>query len=73
MLYVPNSGNTQEEVDEAERLCKDLVETVRAEYERMKSRPPAPYEPYGDRGRRDYGGRPVSVSRLDCYFDKVLI
>ncbi|OAQ25840.1 hypothetical protein K457DRAFT_752809 [Linnemannia elongata AG-77] len=60
-LYISILGNTQEEVDEAERLCKDLVETVRAEYERMKSRPPAPYEPYGDRGRRDYGGRPVKL------------
>ncbi|KAF9911063.1 hypothetical protein EC991_004936 [Linnemannia zychae] len=57
-LYISIVGNSQEEVDEAERLCKDLVETVRAEYERMKSRPPAPYEPYGDRGGRQYGGRP---------------
>ncbi|KAG0378717.1 hypothetical protein BGX24_003004 [Mortierella sp. AD032] len=57
-LYISIVGNAQEEVDEAERLCKDLVETVRGEYERMKSRPPALYEPYGDRGRRDYGGRP---------------
>ncbi|KAF8946456.1 hypothetical protein BGZ47_000526 [Haplosporangium gracile] len=66
-LYICILGNTQEEVDEAERLCKDLVETVRAEYERMKSRPPAPYEPYGDRGSRHYGGRPSYPSNGDNY------
>ncbi|KAG0312188.1 hypothetical protein BGZ97_011377 [Linnemannia gamsii] len=66
-LYISIVGNTQEEVDEAERLCKDLVETVRAEYERMKSRPPAPYEPYGDRGSRHYGGRPSYHSNGDGY------
>ncbi|KAG9061729.1 hypothetical protein KI688_006879 [Linnemannia hyalina] len=66
-LYISILGNTQEEVDEAERLCKDLVETVRAEYERMKSRPPAPYEPYGDRGRRDFGGRPSYHGNGDSY------
>ncbi|KAF9104132.1 hypothetical protein BGX29_002326 [Mortierella sp. GBA35] len=57
-LYISILGNSQEDVDEAERLCKDLVETVRAEYERMKSRPPAPYEPYGGHRSGHYGGRP---------------
>ncbi|KAF9174481.1 hypothetical protein BGX21_007370 [Mortierella sp. AD011] len=55
-LYINIIGNTQEDVDAAERLCKDLVETVKAEYERMKSRPPMPQEPYGH--NRNYGGRP---------------
>ena len=57
-VYDVFSGNAQEDVDEAERLCKDLVETVRAEYERMKSRPPMQQEPYGQ--NRHYGGRSVS-------------
>ncbi|KAF9432691.1 hypothetical protein BGZ76_010453 [Entomortierella beljakovae] len=55
-LYINIIGNTQEDVDEAERLCKDLVETVKAEYEKMKSRPPMPQEPYGQ--NRHYGSRP---------------
>ncbi|KAF9960707.1 hypothetical protein BGZ70_008518, partial [Mortierella alpina] len=54
-LYINILGNTQEDVDAAESLCKDLVETVKAEYTRMKSRPPAPQEPYGH--GRHYGGR----------------
>ncbi|KAF9961238.1 hypothetical protein BGZ72_004379 [Mortierella alpina] len=54
-LYINILGNTQEDVDAAERLCKDLVETVKGEYTRMKSRPPAPQEPYGH--GRHYGGR----------------
>ncbi|KAG0210909.1 hypothetical protein BGX28_008746 [Mortierella sp. GBA30] len=54
-LYINILGHTQEDVDAAENLCKDLVETVRAEHEKMKSRPPVPQEPYGH-GR--YGGRP---------------
>ncbi|KAI1315297.1 hypothetical protein EDD11_001029 [Mortierella claussenii] len=52
-LYINILGNYQEDVDEAERLCKDLVETVKAEYERMRSRPPV-HEPYG---HNRYGGR----------------
>ncbi|KAF9351406.1 hypothetical protein BGX26_010577 [Mortierella sp. AD094] len=55
-LYINIIGNSQEDVDAAERLCKDLVETVKAEHERMKSRPPMPQEPYGH--NRNYGGRP---------------
>ncbi|KAG0247310.1 hypothetical protein BG011_001686, partial [Mortierella polycephala] len=51
-LYINIIGSAQEDVDEAEKLCKDLVETIRAEYEKMKSRPP---EPYGY--SRHYGGR----------------
>ncbi|KAF9110552.1 hypothetical protein BGX27_006188 [Mortierella sp. AM989] len=54
-LYINIIGNSQEDVDAAERLCKDLVETVKAEYERMKSRPPMPQEPFGH--NRHYGGR----------------
>ncbi|KAF9291961.1 hypothetical protein BGZ68_001047 [Mortierella alpina] len=54
-LYINILGNTQEDVDAAERLCKDLVETVKGEYTRMKSRPPPPQEPYGH--GRHYGGR----------------
>ncbi|KAG0056017.1 hypothetical protein BGZ83_006630 [Gryganskiella cystojenkinii] len=51
-LYINILGRSQEDVDDAERLCKDLVATVKAEYERFKSRPPQPeYE------RRPYGGR----------------
>ncbi|KAF9313036.1 hypothetical protein BG003_005675 [Podila horticola] len=46
-LYINIIGNSQEDVDNAERLCKDLVETVKAEYERMKSRPAPPHESYG--------------------------
>lgn len=52
--YCIPSGNNQEDVDNAERLCRDLVETVKAEYERMKSRPPPPHESYGH--SRQYGG-----------------
>ncbi|KAF8929039.1 hypothetical protein BGZ58_009199 [Dissophora ornata] len=54
-LYINILGNSQEDLDAAERLCKDLVETVRAEHERMKSRPPMQQEPYGH--GRQYGGR----------------
>ncbi|KAI9234616.1 MAG: hypothetical protein BYD32DRAFT_464241 [Podila humilis] len=52
-LYINIIGNNQEDVDNAERLCRDLVETVKAEYERMKSRPPPPHESYGH--SRQYG------------------
>ena len=56
------SGRSQEDVDDAERLCKDLVATVKAEYERWKSRPPQPeYE------RRPYGGRSVSTKTPQKY------
>ncbi|KAI7828168.1 hypothetical protein BC939DRAFT_69640 [Gamsiella multidivaricata] len=58
-LYINILGNNQEEVDEAERLCKDLVETVRGEYEKMKSRPPMHQEPYGH--NRTYSDRSVSL------------
>ncbi|KAF9364301.1 hypothetical protein BGX34_001960 [Mortierella sp. NVP85] len=53
-LFINIIGNSQEDVDEAERLCKDLVETVKGEHERMRSRPPEPYShsrPYGGGGR----------------------
>ncbi|KAF9302806.1 hypothetical protein BGZ74_004826 [Mortierella antarctica] len=53
-LYINIIGNSQEDVDNAERLCKDLVETVKAEYERMKSRPAPPHESFGH--NRQYGG-----------------
>ncbi|KAG0089707.1 hypothetical protein BGZ93_009719 [Podila epicladia] len=53
-LYINIIGNSQEDVDNAERLCKDLVETVKTEYERMKSRPAPPHESFGH--SRQYGG-----------------
>ncbi|KAF8981012.1 hypothetical protein BGZ46_003345 [Entomortierella lignicola] len=55
-LYINIIGNSQEDVDAAERLCKDLVQTVKTEHEKMKSRPPMPQDPYGQ--NRNYGGRP---------------
>ncbi|KAI8349781.1 hypothetical protein B0O80DRAFT_404764, partial [Mortierella sp. GBAus27b] len=51
-LFINIIGNSQEDVDAAERLCKDLVETVRGEYERMRTRPPEPYS-----HNRHYSGR----------------
>ncbi|KAF9586521.1 hypothetical protein BGW38_003207 [Lunasporangiospora selenospora] len=54
-LYINILGKTQEDVDEAVRLCKELVETIKAEYDRMKSRPPMQQEHYGH--GRQYGNR----------------
>ncbi|KAF9948734.1 hypothetical protein BGZ65_007869, partial [Modicella reniformis] len=51
-LYINIIGNVQEDVDEAESLCKNLVETVRGEYERNRSRPPEAFS-----HSRHYGGR----------------
>jgi len=55
------SGHSQEDVDYAESLCQDLINTVKREHEEWKSRPPPP--PQDSYGQRSYGGRSVSNSR----------
>ncbi|KAJ3287158.1 hypothetical protein HK104_008730 [Borealophlyctis nickersoniae] len=50
-LHVHITGHEQSNVDRAQRLCEDLINTVRVEYERLKqeraARPPPPPRGYG--------------------------
>ncbi|GJJ74827.1 hypothetical protein EMPS_07185 [Entomortierella parvispora] len=54
-LYINILGHSQEDVDHAESLCQDLINTVKREHEEWKSRPPPP--PQDSYGHRSYGGR----------------
>ncbi|KAI9208787.1 uncharacterized protein BJ171DRAFT_168153 [Polychytrium aggregatum] len=39
-LHLHITGHSQEAIDEAERLCKDLIDTVRDEHDRYRQQPP---------------------------------
>ncbi|KAI9000218.1 hypothetical protein BC832DRAFT_144040 [Gaertneriomyces semiglobifer] len=67
-LYIHVSGSSEEAVDAAKRLCEDLIDTVKVEYERTKQRAfrppmPPPYSavpppPGGPPGQYGYSAPP---------------
>ncbi|KAJ3081853.1 hypothetical protein HK102_002095, partial [Quaeritorhiza haematococci] len=53
-LHIHVTGTSQEAVDNAKKLCEDLIDTVKAEYEEMKKQRPPPMYHRGPPPPRSY-------------------
>ncbi|TPX50043.1 hypothetical protein SeMB42_g02208 [Synchytrium endobioticum] len=62
-LHIYISGQDADDIERAKKLADDLIQTVRADHERMKMRRVQESGPMGDRRDGGYGSRPPGQDR----------